>query len=365
MLGALALPARAAEPQLPGLNWVRLPGAESCLSAFALAARVEARVGRVLFAAVSEAGLFIDGHVRARADQPGWDVTLELSDPLGKVLGRRVMQFAGAQCSVIDEAVALVIAVTLYPNTSLLERGIPLEPSTAASLQALFGQEPTDPDPSALPDAVAAPAPAATSSGDRTEVPASPDDRAPSAPGGAPPTRASPWRYGVGAAATAGFGQLPGLSPGISAQLWLTPLDAWPIEAAMVLLPETTAQAERATGRVRFDLLAVSLALCPWQPDWLRGLALCAGAEVGRLRVRSGDFPRGDMTADDAVVSVFGAARLHVRLAGPLQLRIALPIAVPLAQHRYTFEADDGSSQTLFRIAQLTGRAELGLALEL
>jgi hypothetical protein len=356
-LGVAALPARAAEPQPPGLNWVRLSGAESCISAAALAQRVEARVGRMLFAAVGDAGLFVDGHVRPRAEQ-GWEVTLELSEPQGKVLGRRQMQFESGACSVIDEAVALVIAVTLYPNTGLLESGIPLDPSTTASLQALFGQEPVDPDPHSLPDAAAAEA----SSGAAPK----PDARADSAPraaASAPPIRSSGWSYGVDAAAAGGFGHLPGLNPGVAAHVAITPPSAWPIEVGVVLFPAQTEQHARAAGRVRFELLAASLAVCPWQPDWLRGLAFCAGGEVGRLQVVSEGFVGGDMKANDAVASVIGSARLVARIAGALHLRAALVVAVPLAQHRYTVELDDGSSATVFRIPQLTARAELGAAL--
>jgi hypothetical protein len=52
-----------------------------------------------------------------------------------------------------------------------------------------------------------------------------------------------------------------------------------------------------------------------------------------------------------------------VRLAGPLELKAALVAAVPIAQRRYTVQTEDGTTATLFRIPQLTGRAELGLAL--
>jgi hypothetical protein len=364
VLGFAALPAQAAEPQPPGLNWVRLPGADACISAAALAQRVEARVGRMLFAAVGEAGLFVDGHVRPRPEQ-GWEVTLELSEPQGKVLGRRQMQFDGGECSVIDEAVALVIAVTLYPNTGLLESGIPLDPGTQASLQALFGQEPVDPDPGSLPDVAAAQAPSGAAQAPSGAA-AKPDARADSAPraaGSAPPTRSSGWSFGVDAAAAGGFGHLPGLNPGFAAHVAITPPSAWPIEVGAVLFPAQTEQPARASGRVRFELLAASLAVCPWQPGWLRGLAFCAGAEVGRLQVVSEGFVGGDLTANDAVASVLGSARLVARIAGVLHLRAALVLAVPLTQHRYTVETDDGSPATVFRIPQLTARAELGPAL--
>lgn len=352
----VTLPAHAAEPQPPGLNWVRLPGAESCISSAALAQKVETRVGRVLFVAVGEAGLFVDGHVQPRPEQ-GWDVTLELSEPQGKVLGRREMQFDAGDCSVVDEAVALVIAVTLYPNTGLVESGIPLDPTTAANLRALFGQEPTDLDPTTLPSATPTPLPPRVDARDARK-----DTGAP-AQGSVPATARPEWAFGIDAAATGGLGQLPGLNPGVTAHVWITPPAAWPIEAGMVLFPGATEEHASGTGRARFELWMASLAVCPWQPDWLRALALCAGAEVGLLHVESRGFPGGDVTADDPVASVVVMPRLHVHLAGALHLRGALVVAVPLDQRRYTVEASDGSLATLFRIPQLTARAELGLGL--
>jgi hypothetical protein len=58
---AAAVAAARAEQRAPGLNWVRLEGAASCISAARLAQRIEARIGRVLFTSVSEAALFVDG----------------------------------------------------------------------------------------------------------------------------------------------------------------------------------------------------------------------------------------------------------------------------------------------------------------
>jgi len=362
-LGALALAlaapsARAAELPAPGLNWVRLAGAESCISAAALAQRVETRVGRALFVAIGRAGVFVDGHVSPSLDR-GWKVTLELSEPGGKVLGRREMQFATADCSAIDEAVALVIAVTLYPNTSLVGSGIALDPSTTASLQALFGQEPVDPDPSSLPSTTPEPVPVLAAQPARPRIDAAEPARASSPPS----TRSPGWSVAADAAAAGGLGQLPGASLGVAAHVAITPPSAWPIEVGFVLFPAKTARSEQASGRVRFDLLAASLALCPWQPEWLPALVFCAGAEVGRLRVRSEGFPEGDTTAHDAIANAMGAARLRARLIGALELRAALVLAVALAQHRYTVQTDDGGTATLFRVAQLGARAELGLAL--
>jgi hypothetical protein len=354
-----ATAAGAEPPKPPGLNWVRLEGAQACISAAALAARVESRVGRVLFAPIQEAGVFVDGYVGVQ-DAGGFHVRLEISDPSGSVLGRRDMTFAGKDCSVIDDAVALVIAVTLYPNTGLLDAGIPLEAGTAATLASLFGQEPTDPDPASLPTRAAPPASTTAASSTRARSRA---NATINSHGAGPATNAEPWAFGLDAVATGGFGQLPGMAAGIAGHVLLTPPTAWPIEAGLVVFPPARTDAQRASGRVDFDLLVGTLAVCPWQPSWLSGLALCVGAEVGRLQAQASGFASRNQSSSDTVASVLGSALLRTPLGASVYLRSALIIAVPIDQRRYSFETDNGGSETLFRIPQLTARAELGLGL--
>ena len=51
----------------PALNWVRLPGAESCIAASELALRVEERLERRVFVLAPDAELAFDGYVQPRA----------------------------------------------------------------------------------------------------------------------------------------------------------------------------------------------------------------------------------------------------------------------------------------------------------
>lgn len=349
-LACVPRPAAAEDPLQPGLNWVRLPGAESCLSASALATRVETRVGRMLFVSVSDAGLSVDGSVRALP--AGWQVTLDISDPDGRILGRRELQFEGADCSVIDDSVALVIAITLYPDTGLIDGGIPLDAQTAAKLEALFGSEPIDPDPASLPGSGTP----ATSSSRPVRPAARPAQR-----GGGPRIRREPWTLGLALAATGALGHLPGLAGGGSGYVLVTPPDAWPMQLGLLWLPGTLEAADEGQGEARFDVLTGSLALCPWQPSWLESLAFCAGVEAGRLHVEPRRFASGNRALTDAVASLLGLALLQPRLLGPLHLRVALALSVPLIQRAYTFRSGDGTPSPLFRMPQLAGRLELGL----
>jgi hypothetical protein len=348
--------AQAADAPAPGLNWVRLAGAETCISAAALAQRVEARVGRVLFAPASGAALFVDGYVRAPGPSQ-WQVELAVSEADGRVLGRRSFDFTGADCSVIDEAVTLVIAVTLYPNTGLPDAGIPLDPGTAHNLDALFGVEPTDPDPSVL-----ASAPAASVDAAAAAPPVRVEDSASRATGSAPATRRTV-RLGIDLVGASGLGQLPGVAFGAGARIRIAIESAWPIELGVNgFVPTTEHASDGSAGQARFDLMLASLATCPWQPAWLSGLALCVGAEAGRLRVRPEAFEGSSIGAtSDAVADLQGSAVLHVRLAGAVRMRAALTALLPLLQRSYTYQAPDGTSARLFRMTQIAGRAEIGV----
>ncbi|HMI90211.1 MAG TPA: hypothetical protein VK509_02555 [Polyangiales bacterium] len=328
---AVATSAHAAEPAAPGLNWLRLEGADACISAAQLARAVEAKVGRALFAPAPAAALFVDGSVRLAAPDR-WQVELGVSSPDGRVLGRRALEFTGSDCHAIDEAVALVIAVTLYPNTGLPEFGIPLAPGTAASLDVLFGNEPTDP---------------LASEPARGTEPAE-SERA--------------WRIAVDATAATGVGQLPGAAFGLAAHVRLTPPGAWPFElGALGFLPATQDAGDAAIGRGRFQLLLGSLATCPTQTGTRLSLGLCAGAELGRLRVQPEGFAEPGEAVDDAIANLFGTAVLRVAFGRVPYLRVALIGLLPLMQRSYTYQAPDGSPARVFRMPQGAARAELGM----
>jgi hypothetical protein len=352
VLGLLLVAARAhaLDPVAPGLNWVRLPGAESCIAAQALAARVEERVGRVLFVTIAEAGLTVDGSV-ARGSPDGWDVILDVSDPGGRVLGRRALHFAGDDCAVIDESITLVIAVTLYPNTGLVDAGIPLDPDTASKLEALFGNEPSELDPASLPP----PRPAAA----RQSVKDSRGNGA--AKNGRVPEVRVPWRIGLDAAGVGGLGQLPGASFGAAGSVSIAAPGAWPVELGVLLLPSYRVEAPDELGEARFSVLAGSLSLCPFQPEWLRALALCLGGEVGRLRSEPSGFASDEVARNDLVASVTGRVLWQPELTAALHMRLAVLLALPLIQRTYTFQALDGRAQQLFRMPQVAAGLEVGL----
>jgi hypothetical protein len=98
------------------LSWVRLDGAEACLSASALAAAVEKRLGRKVFLSASEADLNIEGSIGPRSDGPGYRATLRLTDREGAALGTRDVDSEVTDCAAIDEQLALVVSVMIDPD---------------------------------------------------------------------------------------------------------------------------------------------------------------------------------------------------------------------------------------------------------
>jgi hypothetical protein len=309
-----------------------------------------------LFATPNDAEVFVDGFVRKGAEQ-GWDVTLAVTEPDGRVLGKRDMHFDGADCAVIDEGIALVIAVTLYPNTGLTEGGVPLEAGVADRLDLLFGDEPIDPDPAALPAAAERQGGSAAAGANAGRASAGTN-----ASSGAPSSQAPAWSLALDVTPTIGFGQLPGASLGMGAHLQVTPPDMWPIELGAASFLERTVQARGGVaGQASFRLVVASVTVCPWQPAWLRALAICGGAELGRLRVEPSEFAELQPSSNDFVANLLGAAVLRAPIVAGLYLRVALLLALPLIQHGYGYQTPAATSEQLYRMPQVAGRDEIGL----
>jgi hypothetical protein len=339
-----------AQATAPGLNWIRLPGAEDCLTSAELAERVEQRAGRVLFAPATQAELFVDGYVSRGAG--AYTVQLQVSKRAGEVLGERTLEITGERCEVIDEAVTLVIAVTLYPRSALIATGIPLDDATAASLHALFGDEPTDPDPSSLP-APAADAKAKAHLGVQGEA---------TSIKGAPSAKLTSWQLGIDLAVGAGLGELPVLTPAIAAHVRVVPPELWPIELSAQRSLVSTAELRRGAGALDMELLAAGLTACPWTL-LSQDARLCVGARVGVLTVAPRDLAVPAAKSREAAFDLTIGVAYRPRIVGPLHFRMEVQGGVPLIQHQLVYEARDGTQTRAFSTAPVVGQAELGLGL--
>jgi hypothetical protein len=343
----------------PGLNWVRLDGAENCVSAAELAAKVEARVGHPLFESPHRAQLFVDGYVAAV--QGGWQVTLDVSQRTGNRLGRRILRIQGESCDAIDESVTLVIAITLYPNTRLLDGGIPLDAATTDRLDELFAGEPSHVDPATLPPpSVASPQPPPAPARSRRALTSR---RARSA---------HHVSVGVSVDALLGMGNIPELNRAGALHVWLDSSMLWPIElGASFTLPNTLQVAlrprtngETRSASVRFGAWASELRTCPYGFDRPAHLHLCGGLELGRVDSSPQGFEDRRGSAADWILNAQAALVWRPRLTGALHLRSALVIALPLVQRTYLYQNEAGGDSELFHASPLSARFELGFAVE-
>jgi len=132
------------------LSWVRLPGAEDCVSAPELAAMVEQRIGRRVLQAPSRAAISIEGRV-ARDGESGWLAVIDVADRRGALLGRRELRVRDEPCSALDRPASLIISVLIDRDVAgpALIEGDGLSPDAQRLLAQLNL-------PSAMPDEVLA-----------------------------------------------------------------------------------------------------------------------------------------------------------------------------------------------------------------
>jgi hypothetical protein len=351
---AHAVPAFASERRGLALNWIRLEGAERCLTAAELASRIEASVGRVLFVRAAEAELSIDGYVRAEDEPRGFRMTFQFSLPSREIVGRREVFLKGSDCSVIDSSVGFLTKVMLDPH-GIFDTGDPLDPRVQRVLDGLFAGEPMDPIRELTTPAAAV----AVADSDLERVPSK------NAPPAAPrprPTEPAAKRdvAAFDAVGIADLGQMPGVGLGIGLHAGVGTSGGWLIELGFASYPQRTAEA--ASGQVAVELELGSLAICPLQ--LLRVLALCGGGEYGRMGVSPKNFQFNAAPASRAVVDVFATGVLRLRLVGLLFLRAATSFVVPLLGNEFFYEARTGEKQ-VFRTSPVAGRAELGFGVHL
>lgn len=298
------------------LSWVRMPGAEACLSSGELARAVEARLSRSVFVSAAEADLAVEG--RAERTGSGWRAVLQVSDASGAVLGDRTLESGEEGCDALGRLVALTVALMIDPLTA--------------------------PEPVEEPEEPAREDPIVIVRTERVEVPVE-------RPGGR-------WRVEFDTALVGALGLLPTPALGGVATVIVEPPGFIPLVVEGALFPFV--RAEQASG-VYADFLQVhaGLALCPLALRE-RGLALhgCVGADAGAVFVVGGD------AALDERERVIGQARVSLRghwdVIGPLTVRLGLHFVVPFRHEPFTTGAGANAFYTPEPVA---GMVDLGAGL--
>lgn len=316
--------AQAPGPRTSSLSWIRMPGAESCVSTQELARDVEARLGRPVFVSAAAADVSVEGRIEPRA-RGGWHAVIVLRDARGATLGTRDLDRPEPSCSVMREPLALVVAVMIDPDAALART----------------------PAPAPVPAPTPAPAPAPVII--ERPVPVLLPVPAPTPP--EPPT----WRLDAGASLAGSAGLLPAPGFGAYAGGLLEPPGFIPLEAFGVAWLDTSVNRSGASGT--FSLDAVGGGLCPLhlQTGALRAYA-CLDGEVGLSTGRVAGSPI------DRELFVAGAleGRASLRIAGPFALRAGVSFVVPALRHDFTGQGTAGSVD-LFRMSPVAGMADLGL----
>lgn len=114
------------------LQWVRAPGAESCVDGSSLRAAVRAKLRLDPFA--PSFSTIIEGIATPRA-KGGFDVELFHRDSSGKPLGSRRLFTATQDCSALREAIVLAIVLAIDPtgrNRAVEHKPAPVEPAPRA-----------------------------------------------------------------------------------------------------------------------------------------------------------------------------------------------------------------------------------------
>jgi hypothetical protein len=306
------------------LGWVRLQGAEECLSARELSRGVEARLHRPALGAPAEADVVIEGHVEP-AEQGGFHAVVTITDAHGIVVGRRELDSGPTSCRDIDSSLALAIALMIDPDAAF-----------AASADAL--PRPRTPPKPALPR----PRPSRT-----------------------PPPG---WRSMISVGAVAGFGVLPDPAAGAFIAASFEPRRFFPVEVdAHLWLDQVPSFGQDVN--VAFTRATLGVFLCPLDTHIaIVRLATCAGIEGG-IVTAAGAGRDGLVEVRRAVVDPTARTRVDVRLAPHLALRATASLGIPTIRDTFGYRQDDGRLPPvvipIYRLPAANGQFGAGIAIEL
>ncbi|MBI5532842.1 MAG: hypothetical protein HY898_09020 [Deltaproteobacteria bacterium] len=304
---AIAASVRAADPPAVQLTWARGLDADTCPAQDRIRSQVTERLGRNPFAADAPRSIdavvdHVDGVWRAR---------IHVRDEQGHSLGARELTSESDDCSSIQAAAVLAIALAIDPNARI-------QPLHSGAASASASAPPVE---SAPPARIVEPSPASS------RPAAQPAPQPAPKPIERDTTAASVTLRGGGA-----LGLLPGatIAAGLSGSI---PIARGWLVAGHALW---AAESKPADQRFAFGLTAFGLGACyePESSRWLQTGA-CAGAWLGSIHavvyeIRPTD--PGGRVFSALSLSPFARGRLY----GPLHAQVGVEMFVPTERRAFT-----------------------------
>jgi hypothetical protein len=300
------------------LSWVRLPGAEDCITGKKLSRAVEARLHRPALGAPAQSDVAIEGFIE-KTEEGAFHAVVTITDAHGKLIGKRELE--EASCHDMDDSLALAIALMI------------------------------DPDAAFSPTAPTAPV--------RTRERAAASPVRPPKPPKPPPS----YSGFVSAGVAFGFGNMPETAEGVWIVGAVKPPALFPVElGAHLFRDQTTTPAPGI--RVGFSRATVDLFLCPLD---LRvnvvGLGACAGVQAGTL-TGYGALSDGLFSHQQAIIDT--AARGHLDLFFWHRFALRIMPALGVALNRDTFQyRENGQKSKAFQLSPVYGEASVGFGVKL
>jgi len=305
------------------VSWVRLPGAEACIDAHALANAVERRLGRAAVMTPVYAERTIEGRIEPLGAPGGFRASFAIADASGAILGTREIASASASCRSMDEDLALVIALMI--------------------------------DPGAATSPISAPA--------WTPLPA-PVIAAPPAKALPPKPPHQPFRVAVRGAAAVSFGQLPSVGVGAVLRWTFAPPRAFPFEVGASLWTPQRVESRGKTFGADVWLAQGELSACPLTGRIQEfSLWACAGVSAGVAHVGGFGLARS-LARDVAQVSLTIGAQVRRSITGPLFWSVGIGAAVPFVRLGLYYDSPGGPREVSLA-PPILGTADVGLGVDL
>lgn len=336
-----AEPTPAVDERAFALSWVRLDGAESCPARPQLAAEVGARLGRSPFSPDAEQAI----EVAVSREDGRWLVRIHARASDGTVLGSRVLESDGDDCSAVFSATVLALALTVDPDAEqrLSARTTANTPPPApnAPLPSTGGTASSSPLPPAptLPAAVPVQAPPSMS---RPDPPDAMPPRATAAPIDVPPTRSAAastgsLRIAMQVGPTLALGLLPGAAPGMVVRGQGTAVSGWGFDLGALLLPARRTGPDDDVADIGVGLSTgfLGASFAPLRDEVSLSFSLGGQAGAQHVAVYS-PTPLEQGPGNYFWAALRGGASLGLMLVPPVGVGLAAEAVIPLTRHTYS-----------------------------